>query len=134
VEIDTWIPVITGVVSSIGTWVVTRGSNKKDLQINRQQQLSKDEQEFRKELRDELKSHRDQVSHLTARVTDLHDINLKQQITIQNLEDKIDDLTLVNIKLETENRELNVKVDELMNKLSLFHNKSSGDDTNGNTV
>lgn len=100
------LPLITGVGGILGTIVVAKITSKKDISINDRIQLSKDEQEFRKELRDTFTSYKEDL-----------DLSRKE---INSLRDEMIKLKDANLELTLENKVLQNKVDTLTLKLQQF--------------
>lgn len=100
------VPALTAIVASVGTFLATKNTNKKDITLNDRMSLSEDEKAFRQGLMDTLNGYkqdldeaREEIRTLSEEVTQLHKINL--------------DLTL-------ENKRLQVKVDDLRTELQAF--------------
>ena len=104
------IPMVTAVVSSVGTYFVTSSNNKKDLTVSDRQLLSEDEKIFRKELKDTINMNRDEINSLKKETKSYKD-------EISSLRDEVRLLREVNLHLEVENQKLVIKVENLSQQI-----------------
>jgi predicted RNase H-like nuclease (RuvC/YqgF family) len=100
------LPLITGVGGILSTIVVTKITSKKDISINDRIQLSKDEQEFRKELRETFTSYKEDLE--------------KSRMEINSLREEMVKLKDANLELTLENKILQNKVETLTFELQSF--------------
>jgi predicted nuclease with TOPRIM domain len=90
------ITAIVGAVASVITGFIGYMSGRNNNKLTDRELLSKDEQAFRAELREELRVYKEEIKHL------------KEEIAVLRKE---------NLELIMENRLLNAKVEELMSRL-----------------
>jgi chromosome segregation ATPase len=119
------IAVIGGIVTVIGSliaYMTAKNSAKKDMFVTDRQQLSLEQLELRKEMREELKILRDKVDGWTNRYMELEGnmeelklTNLKLQMEVDKWKDKYDTLL-------TENEQLTSRVVELEGELKRRRN------------
>lgn len=91
------------IATAILTFLGTRSSDRKDITINDRQQLSKDEQQFRAEMREQIRELQELVNQY------------RQQIV--SLEEEVRQYKLRITELEIENRWLKAEIHELKKKL-----------------
>ncbi|WP_145052466.1 hypothetical protein [Paenibacillus xylanexedens] len=60
-------------VTALGSWIVSKSNNKKDLTVTDRQQLSQDQKELREELRYEIRQLRDEMTTWKTRSMHLED-------------------------------------------------------------
>lgn len=100
------VPAIVGIVSSATTFLATKSTNKKDIEVTERQQLSEDEKQFRAELKETIDSYRQEL-----------EFSRKE---IKALREEVASLHQVNLELTLENRQLVIKVDSLRAELQTF--------------
>jgi septal ring factor EnvC (AmiA/AmiB activator) len=74
-DFSVYVPVITGIVGVVGTLLVTRNTNSKDILVHNRTQLSADEQQFRRELREELRLAKEEIHELRGQIIELSRVN-----------------------------------------------------------
>lgn len=96
------ITAVIGAVASVITGIIGYLSGRNNNKLTDRELLSKDEQAFRSELREELKIYKEEIKQLKAEIAVLRKENLE---------------------LIMENRLLNAKVEELMSRLGEISGK-----------
>lgn len=91
------------IATAVSSYLVAKQSTKKDQAINDRQQLSKDEQQFRSEMWERIRSLEELVDKYHQRITEL--------------EDQLRESKVQYAELEIENKCLSTKVEELEGEL-----------------
>jgi len=87
---------VSTLLGSVVTYFLTKNTNKKDIEINDRQQLSKDQYQLIAELRQMLQEQREEI---------------------ENLREEMRQLQAVNVNMTVENRQLQARITELNEKL-----------------
>jgi septal ring factor EnvC (AmiA/AmiB activator) len=126
-NLEIWIPVVVAIVTSITTFIVAKGRNKKDMSVNDRKLLSEDERQFRADLkeiigsykkeleetRNELKESREEIGELREEIAKLHKLNLLLSLENQKLVLKVEELT--ELLTRVGNKDDNKNIEEMGN-------------------
>lgn len=108
---------LVGVVTAIIGYMTARNAAKKDIFVTDRQQLSQEQQQLRAEMREEIKSLKEEVARWTNRYLEL-EANMEQlKITNLTLQMEVDKWREKYDALLVENKELTARVNELEGEL-----------------
>lgn len=100
------------IVTAIVTYLTARNNAKKDIFVTDRQQLSQEQQDFRKEMREELDYWRSKYDKLDETINSLTVLNIKLQSEVEVWKEKYE-------VISRENKSLTNRVNELEGQLRL---------------
>lgn len=98
------------IVTALITYMTARNNAKKDIFVTDRQQLSQEQQDFRKEMREELTYWREKYDRLEEQMEGLATTNVKLQAEVGLWKEKYE-------RISNENEQLTKRVNELEGEL-----------------
>lgn len=92
---STIITAFTTIFGMIITYIIARGTNKKDLTESRIENLTSAEQKFRGDILAELRIYKEEIKELTANINSLREENSELVVSNASLVSKVNDLTRI---------------------------------------